>query len=329
MSCNLVPARRVVATIAFAWLALAAPAEADLYGGGGSSKKDCLLVFDAAVNVPTARPKRIRCTDGDPSCDADALVNGVCVFPVAVCANSTFEPKCASDGLESSVVDHALDNGDPRFDPEFQALQSRIDNELDLPNATPDVCTAFTNLTVPVIGPLGNNNRCKRGKKNVRIDSESLPVAGKRTRDRDKLKMTCQAAPGTCSPTVFFDGTLDRIQRQVFNGSCATGGCHDSQSLQAGLTLEEGSSHGALVDVDPSNGVALGAGYKRVTTTGPTSGDPDTSFLFKKITGDLQPGMGDQMPFGGPKLSQQFQDIVELWILDGAPETGWSPGTDQ
>ena len=40
-------------------------AQAVILGGGGSSRKDCLMVFDAAVNYPPDNPKRFRCADGD------------------------------------------------------------------------------------------------------------------------------------------------------------------------------------------------------------------------------------------------------------------------
>src|SRR5437899_741178 len=86
----------------------AASVAADIVGGGGSATTDCLLVFDAAVNSPPTRPHDIRCTDGAP-CDADGTVNGSCQFAVAVCANSTVEPRCTLNGVGSVTVDHALD----------------------------------------------------------------------------------------------------------------------------------------------------------------------------------------------------------------------------
>ena len=98
----------------------------------------------------------------------------------------------------------------------------------------------------------------------------------------------------------------------------------------ADVGADPGHRAGAFViRVDPVNGAALGAGYKRVATTGAMTGDPDASFLFLKITGDLGSGMGDRMPLIGKKVSRGFRDIIELWILAGAPETGWVAGTDQ
>lgn len=318
-------------TIGFAAAMLIATegvASATLFGGGGSSKKDCVAVFDAPVNKPASKPKRIRCTDGDPTCDADATVNGVCQFPVSVCANSTFDPRCSSPGIESAVVDHAIDVDDPDFDPEFQALQTRIDNEIAPPNNTADECTLATNLTVRVRGPFAGN-KCKKGKKTIRVDAESTfdPMTGSQLRDKDKLKMQCLPAPDMCDPQIFFSGTFDRIQKQIFDVGCATQGCHTSEGLQGNLTLEDGSAYIALVNVDPENGVAMAAGWKRVLMLDAMTGDPDMSYLYRKITGELDPGMGERMPFGKPALKADQVELIRLWILNGAPETGWVPGT--
>ncbi len=304
-------------------------AEAEIFGGLGSRKTDCLLVLDTPVNDPVDKPKRIRCTDGDPTCDADGTVNGTCVFPTSVCANSTFDSEsCSLTGLEFSFIEHSEDNGDRKFDPEFQALQARIDNELDLPTVTPDDCTGFTNITIAVQGPFPGKG-CRRGKKQMKIESESLVISGRRYLDKDKLKMYCEPAPLMCDAQTFFSGTFDRIQEQIFDVSCALGGCHDSEGNAGGLLLEQGTSYGALVDVDPVNAAALMAGFKRVATIDAQSGDPETSFLFRKITGQLGAGQGNRMPIGGKKVSSGFRDILERWILSGAPETGWVPGTDE
>ena len=95
-------------------------------GGGGGPASDCLAVFYGIINDSALKPKNIRCTDGDSRCDADGVVNGVCAFPLTVCANSTFNStKCTLAGVQTMTVDHAADNGDPKFDTDFQALQSR------------------------------------------------------------------------------------------------------------------------------------------------------------------------------------------------------------
>ena len=71
-------------------LALALPAAAACPGdcpvqGGGGARTDCYVEFDGlAPNEPAAKPKRVRCTDGDPACDTDGVVNGACRFVASV-----------------------------------------------------------------------------------------------------------------------------------------------------------------------------------------------------------------------------------------------------
>jgi len=316
-----------VAILMAVMLSRTSTASALMVGGGGSPKTDCLTVFDADVNYPSSKPKSIRCVDGDP-CDLDGEVNGSCQFRVSVCANYAGDDRCALVGVDSVVVDHALDNGDRRFDPEFQALQSRIDGSIDPPNGEqPGPCTTATNFHVAVLGPFAND-ACKRGRKDIRITTRSTPIGGKLYKDKDKLQLTCEPAPAGCDPNSLYTGTFDRIQRQIFNQTCAVSGCHDSQSQAGGMILEVGAAYNNLVGVTPTNAAAAAAGWKRVMTTGPGSGDPNTSFIYHKLTGDLQSGMGQRMPLIGASLDPVLIDIIRLWIEAGAPDMGWVPGTD-
>src|SRR5262245_22660327 len=109
-------------------LLAAAPAtRALIVGGGGNSRTDCLLALDAPIVYPPppAEPKKARCTDRDSNCDADGVVNGECVFRVGVCANSTFDSThCTLSGVISITVDHASDNGDPKFDTDLPRRRS-------------------------------------------------------------------------------------------------------------------------------------------------------------------------------------------------------------
>jgi hypothetical protein len=317
--------RRVAALAVF--LLPVSTAQALVFGGGGSSRTDCLVVLDAQVNYPPDKPKRFRCADGD-ACDADGTVNGVCAFDLGICANSTYNPThCTLVGVDSITVDHAVDNGDRRFDPDYQALQNRINGAIvgpdDPPDTDADSCAPPTRFLIPVIGPLAGNV-CKRGKKEVKLTAYSVALMGVRLRDRDKLKMECEPAQAGCDPMAIYAGTFDRIQRQIFNQTCAVSGCHDSQSKTGGLLLEEGAAYANLVDVTPQNAGASGAGWKRVDAA---NASPATSYLFHKLTGDLDGTQGARMPFGGGALDDHLVEIITLWIEDGAPATGWTPGT--
>jgi hypothetical protein len=317
-------ARRAALLAALLWWSPAA--EAVVVGGGGSSRSDCLVVFDAAVNYPPDKPKRFRCRDGDP-CDADATVNGVCAFDLTVCANSTYNAAvCTLNGVATITVDHAVDNGDRKFDPQFQALQSRINSAIvgpsDPPNTDPDACTLSTQFLIPVVGPLPGNV-CKRGKKQVKLTAYSVPVLGVQKKDRDKMTLECEPALAGCDAMAVFSGTYDRIQRQIFDKSCAVSGCHDSQSQQNGLLLEASASYANLVGATPINPTAAGLGWTRVDP-----GSTATSYLYHKLTNDLPGGgLGARMPLGQGALDGYLVDIVRLWIEAGAPDTGWVPGT--
>jgi hypothetical protein len=300
--------------------------EAVVVGGGGSAKSDCLVVFDAAVNLPVSNPRDIRCVDGD-SCDADGVANGVCEFPISMCANSTFDAgNCSLAGVQTVQVDHADDNGDPKFDPELQALENRFHSDIGGPPTvdTLDECfSAPTNIHVAVKGPYAND-RCSRNKKKIRVTSQSTVLQGKVYVDVDKITLICEPPVSGCDPQAFYDDTFDRIQKQVFNQSCAVSGCHDSQSDQADLLLETGASLAQLITVDPTNPAAAILGWSRVVP-----GDPSLSFLLHKINGDLPgPEFGVRMPKDHKKLNRALIDVITLWIQAGAPDSGWVPGTD-
>jgi hypothetical protein len=304
----------------------AAAASATITGGGGSKTTDCLAVFDAVVNTPVGKPRNVRCTDGQMGCDADGVVNGVCEFQVSFCVNSTAFTDCTLNGARTVTVAHASDNGDPKFDPEFQALQTRINNDIELPSIVADHCTNTpTTFRVPIKGPLGNNSCGKRTKK-VQVTTVSELIGLRTHVDKDTLKLTCVPADdmaGGCDPQTLFAGTFDRIQRQIFNQSCALSSCHDSQSQSGSLLLESGAALGNLINVDPIKAGALALGWKRVT---PNS--PDTSFIYHKLEGDFPAGdFGARMPFGRPKLNRTLREVIRLWILHGAPGSGWVPGT--
>lgn len=304
--------------------------EAVEFGGGGSAKRDCLVTFVAAINYPTSKPKQVRCVDGDPACDADGTVDGVCSFELSVCANSTFEPSCTLDAVQSIVVDHAEDNGDPKFDPDFQSVQTAVDGDIQPPTNTADVCTVPTTILVPIKGPIGNN-RCGPQRKKIKLTARSQVIDGRIYKDRDKIKFTCIPAPGGCEPTSLYSGTFDRIQRQIFNQSCALSGCHDSQTQSGNLLLDSGAAYGNLVNVSPSNPAAAGAGWLRVDAPDPpgTSGEASNSYLFNKIDDNLpDASYGERMPLNKRKLNKTLREVIELWIEAGAPQTGWVPGTD-
>lgn len=106
---------------------------------------------------------------------------------------------------------------------------------------------------------------------------------------------------------------FDILQRDVFNTSCISGACHNSQTLAGGLNLAPGLSWAQLVGVEPDNLVARQQGYLRVVPF-----QPGGSFLVRKL-GNPGLGEGERMPLGaGPLSPAQIQQVV-AWIEAGAP----------
>jgi hypothetical protein len=305
---------------------LTVPADAQTVRGGGSKKTDCMVVLEApGANhpAPPKTAKNIDCVDGDASCDTDGLRNARCVFDLQLCVNSTTPelPDCTPDTTDSVTISNAVDNGDRKFDPDWQALQLRVD-VLGLPSVAPDTCAQAMTVEVPLKAK--KKSKFAKQRKKLKLEGNGT-VTGKQTRDKDKLKFTCRPEGDAIYTAMdLYEGTFDRVVEQVFLPSCAFTACHDDQSNAAGLNLLADVAYAELIDVTPTSAAAANAGLLRVTP-----GDADLSFLYRKIVPDLEAGWGTAMPALGDPVTTELLDIIELWILDGAPETGWVPGTDQ
>jgi len=99
---------------------------------------------------------------------------------------------------------------------------------------------------------------------------------------------------------------FSELQKQVFNKSCATSGCHAGSNPQANLNLSEGNAFSNLVNVQS----ILNPNLKRVQP-----GNADASYLVKVLTWETD----IKMPLGGQKLSQNIIDSIKVWINKGAP----------
>lgn len=308
-------------SVAFAILGFVGPSESradtgDIFPGGGPRRTDCLTVFQLPA-APSIVGKRLVCVDGDPACDTDGVVNGRCAFSIGLCTNYSGADRCDRQGVGSITVEDAEDDGSREFDPDFQALQSQADSFFDFPEELPDRCMPLSTVLVAVDGPRRGGN-CRAGRKTIRVHSRSTYVGGQSVLDRDQLRLSCRPARDGCDEKLFFDSTFDRIQRQVFNQSCAVGGCHDSESTSGGLLLEIGASYQGIVGVEPLNGAARVAGLLLVAP-----GDVTNSFLMRKLTGSLGPGLGGRMPADGPRIPKHLRTLVQDWIVEGAFEDGW------
>lgn len=107
--------------------------------------------------------------------------------------------------------------------------------------------------------------------------------------------------------------TLDSIRQNIFIPTCASTSCHNSMSPKAGLALDGRNAYANLVVVPAQNEAAAAAGKQLVVP-----GRPEQSFLYQKLTGNLTPDEGDQMPQTGVPLPPEQVEAVRQWILRGA-----------
>lgn len=103
--------------------------------------------------------------------------------------------------------------------------------------------------------------------------------------------------------------TLTRVQNEVFTPTCATRGCHDAAVQQSSLSLVTGRSFGETVN-KPSVEIP------QLVRVSP--GDPDRSYLYRKITG-AQGITGDRMPQALTPLPDVQIRLIRDWIRRGAP----------
>jgi hypothetical protein len=117
----------------------------------------------------------------------------------------------------------------------------------------------------------------------------------------------------TPNPSASPNGSFAQIQRQIFDQNCTSSSCHSSATRSGNMSLAAGEAYDNLVNVEPDNQVARTAGLLRVKPS-----NPDSSFILRKLEGDLQPGEGSQMPLGAAPLPASEIDLIRQWIADGA-----------
>jgi cysteine-rich repeat protein len=185
-----------------------------LIPGGATGTGDCLAEW-AVINPLNEPPfdddglpnTHQTCTDGDPSCDADGLVNDECRFRVALCfdvpdpnlpdcavdvpiakyvlevprPNST-DPTRAANGTAMLAAFTRLSDVAPRGGNENTLV---FEPPLDL--ASPNNCTATAEIVVPLLDGATSSDERLRG------EVSGAPPAGETTgpADRDSLLLIC------------------------------------------------------------------------------------------------------------------------------------------
>lgn len=103
---------------------------------------------------------------------------------------------------------------------------------------------------------------------------------------------------------------LSALQRDVITPGCANfRSCHDADAPASRLDLTDGQSWAELVD-QPSYFVE-----EEILVI---PGDPENSFLIKKLRGNLEAHEKDPMPLDNDPLPEHIIQAFEQWIRDGA-----------
>lgn len=184
--------------------------------GGGSLATDCLLEYDGVtLNDPATRPRGLVCTDGDPTCDADATPNGACNFKIAACLNNPDGrfPACTAPSVASVTVKNRPPSS-PSYNADLAALQSSI--QALLPTSS-NACTGEQNVSVPL--------RMRSGvyrPNTVKIRSIALSSSG--AKDSDRVKLKCLPSTAASGPSATFArAELVTVPGQLIEGPLAFG----------------------------------------------------------------------------------------------------------
>jgi hypothetical protein len=120
--------------------------------------------------------------------------------------------------------------------------------------------------------------------------------------------------------------SFDLIQTRILTKSCATSGCHASETdgafRQHRLVLAKGVAYKNLVGVAPENEDAKSGGLLRVKPF-----QSEMSLLYHKLEPNSSvhhsgKNYGSYMPLGGQPLFAGEIEFVRRWIEAGAPEKG-------
>jgi hypothetical protein len=257
----------------------------DCIGGGRNPATDCLVEFGGIASTGES------CTDGNPSCDMDGVVNGVCTFPLSVCLDVPGDPRCTARLSASPIVG-------PSRSPVARALAQTVAT-LD-PNGPG--CTT-PGVAVPIGATL----------QGVTTAVTRLVITGKSgsRRDRNRISLTCRPSPAPPS--------LTHVIAPIFEARCALPACHaGTPGSVAPVLASSGEMHAALVDVPALNVPSL-------MLVRP--GSVVQSYLARKILGKRIPDRTPRMPRGCPRtvpaggcLTDGEIAAILAWIQTGAPD---------
>ena len=157
--------------------------------GGGKQQRDCFAEFKHASPVPGSVPApTLSCTDGDPSCDADAT-SGSCTFRIAVCLNNEDSRLPCSPAPITSV--------------KFKGNQGKSPAGIATATAIGAFATSSSTAKgrgVTFVSGFTEPNRCtpygqfvvlRKGTKKGKGKLGALALTQGAGKDKDKLKLVC------------------------------------------------------------------------------------------------------------------------------------------
>src|SRR5262245_61106585 len=152
--------------------------------GGGARRTDCLVEFDG-VDPVRPRGATVRCTDGDPFCDTDGVVNGSCRFRLTACLNNADAqlPKCRADTIASFTVRRG-GKTPAVLATALGSLEAAV-SARGLPSGT-SACAAPVSVHVPL-----------RGKRRYRAATAIVRTIARTSsgrRDVDRLRFACRSS---------------------------------------------------------------------------------------------------------------------------------------
>jgi len=156
------PTRHILATLIIGLTARSAVA--------GRAADECLGSWRIGDTPGTLGNVSVSCRDGDPSCDADGVADGVCRVRAAYCLNA---PGCAPGALGPVVLHGAAG----------AAIAAQAAT-LSYPVSSTDVCTTPADLSVA----LGHTRR-----RTATVRARVRDAAAGRS-DTDRLRVTCLGA---------------------------------------------------------------------------------------------------------------------------------------
>ena len=157
----------------------------------------------------------------------------------------------------------------------------------------------------------------------LRNSLTSSPVGGITNPDDCDQLITAINSTFSSLPDADGPGAIPKytdVQR-IFNKSCIE--CH------GGLDYPPYQNYGSFLDLSenetpPAGEDRLDRSYNLVTSAFVTT-DPNTSFLYQRITATSENCPFGLMPCGGPPLSKTDIETIRRWIVGGTPNTRGDP----